>query len=97
MSKYTIPILDFVTAQPAHKLPVVFTNEKCPLPDCSDSPEEIFQEVLMLHKQGWIEAHFNRDVVGKPSRVEIRYVTLEGRFFWIAGRQMFKKERLLKN
>lgn len=91
MSKHTIPLLEFVTAQPAHKLPVVFTNEKCPLPDCTESPEEIFKEVLTLHRQGWIEARINRDVVGKPSQVEIRYVTLEGSAF-LHGRQTNSQE-----
>ena len=91
MSKHTIPLLEFVTAQPAHKLPVVFTNEKCPLPDCTESPEEIFKEVLTLQRQGWIEARINRDVIGKPSQVEIRYVTLEGSAF-LHGRQADSQE-----
>ena len=81
MNHLSIPILEFVTAQPAHKLPVVFTVEKYPLPDCSESPEEVFKEVLMLQKQGWIEAHVIRDVTGKPYRAEIHYITLEGRVF----------------
>jgi hypothetical protein len=80
LMKYLVtPILEFVLAQPAHKLPVVFTLEECPLPDCSESSEDVLGEVLRLQKEGWIEAHVTRGVTGKPKQVEVRYVTLPGR------------------
>jgi len=79
MKYLATPILEFVIAQPAHKLPVVFTLEECPLPDCSESPEDVLGEVLRLLKEGWIEAYVARGVDGKPRRVEIRYVTHSGR------------------
>jgi hypothetical protein len=78
MKHLATPILEFVLAQPAHKLPVVFTLEECPLPDCSESPEDVLGEVLRLLKEGWIEAHVTRGVTGKPKRVEVRYITLPG-------------------
>ena len=81
MNHLTIPILEFVKAQPAHRLPVVFTAENSPLPDCSESPEEILKEVLTLQKDGWIEAHVIRDVTGKPYRAEVRYISLAGSVF----------------
>lgn len=79
MKHLATPILEFVLTQPAHKLPVIFTLEDCPLPDCSDSPEDVLGEVLRLHKEGWIEAHVTRAVAGKAKQIEIRYVTLTGR------------------
>ena len=79
MKYLATPILEFVLAQTAHKLPVVFTLEECPLPDCSESPEDVLGEVLRLQKEGWIEAHVTRGVTGKPKRVEVRYITLPGR------------------
>ena len=79
MKHLTRTILEIVKTQPAHKLPIIFTREKCPLPDCSESPEDVLKEVLALHKGGWIEAHIIRDVSGIPCRAEIRYITLSGR------------------
>lgn len=79
MKHLTIPILEFVMAQPAHKLPVVFTPEKCPLPDYSDDSEEVFKEVLKLQHEGLIEANTTRAVAGKPHQVQIRYITIDGR------------------
>ena len=79
MKHLATPILEFVLAQPAHKLPVVFTLEECPLPDCSEAPENVLGEALRLQKEGWIEAHVTRGVAGKPKRVEVRYITLPGR------------------
>lgn len=78
MKHLAIPIMEFVQAQPAHKLPVVFTLKEVPLPDCDEAPEDVLQEVLRLEKGGLIEAHVSRDVTGKPFKVEIRYVTLDG-------------------
>jgi hypothetical protein len=79
MNHLTIPILEFVQAQPAHKLPVRFTLDKTPLPEASESPEEIFGEVLRLQNEKLVEAHVIRDISGKPYQAEIRYVTLAGR------------------
>ena len=79
MKHLATPILEFVLTQPAHKLPVVFTLEECPLPDCEESPEDVLGEVLRLQREGWIEAHVTRGVDGKPKRVEIRYITGAGR------------------
>jgi hypothetical protein len=79
MKHLTIPILEFVLAQPAHKLPVVFTPEKCPLPDYSDASEEVFKEVLKLQNEGLIESNTIRAVTGKPHQVQIRYITISGR------------------
>jgi hypothetical protein len=73
-----IQVLEFVRSKPAHKLPVLFTLGECPLPECSESPEEVFQEVLRLEREGLIEAHVNRDVKSNPKEIEVRYVTLAG-------------------
>ena len=78
MKHLEIRILEFVRAQQGHKLPVVFTLGKNPLPDCSESPEEVLQDVHRLKKEGIIEAFEIMDVTGKPSREEIHYVTLKG-------------------
>ena len=93
MNHLTLSILEIVKTQPAHKLPMIFTREKCPLPDCSDSPEDVLKEVLALQKEGWIEAHIIRDVSGIPYRAEIRYITLSGRML-LDGRQTKYQESL---
>ena len=81
MTPLTIQILEFVLAQPAHKLPVIFTPEKSPLSECAESPEDIFQEVLRLEKENLIEAIVVRDVISKPQQVQIRYIPLKGRVY----------------
>jgi hypothetical protein len=91
MKHLAIPILEFVLLQPAHKLPVVFTLEECPLPECSEEPSDVLQEVLRLRDEGLIEAHVIRGVTGKPSKAEIRYVTLGGKIF-LDNRNMRGKE-----
>ena len=81
MNHVTLPVLEFVLSQPAHKLPAIFTPEKNPLVDFTETPEEVFQEVLKLHRDGWVEAHVIRGVTGKPQQVQVTYVTLDGRIF----------------
>ena len=84
-------ILELVRAQPAHKLPLVFTMESNPLPDCDESPEEVLEEVMRLGKDNLVEAFVVRTVTGKPLRVEVRYVTLIGRVA-MDGRESKLKE-----
>jgi hypothetical protein len=91
MKPLPIQILEFVLAQPAHKLPVIFTPGKSPLPDCSESPEDIFQEVLRLENEGLIEAVVIRDVTGKSNQAQIRYINLDGRRY-LATREMKIKD-----
>jgi len=79
MNHLTLPILEFILSQPAHKLPAAFTSDKNPLPASSDSSEEIFQEALKLHREGWVEAHIIRGVTGQTREIQISYITLEGR------------------
>ena len=78
MKHLATPILEFVRSKPAHKLPVLFTLEECPLPDCAESPGEVFKKVLTLVKDGLVEAHVSRDVKSNPKQIEVRYVTLAG-------------------
>ena len=78
MKLLTIQILEFVRSKPAHKMPVLFTPGECPLPVCSESPSEVFHEVLRMEKEGLIEAYVNRDVKSNPKEIEVRYVTLAG-------------------
>ena len=78
MKHLAIQILEFVRSKPAHKLPVLFTLGECPLPECSESPEVVFQEVLGMVKEGLIEAHVIRDMKSNPKEIEVRYVTIVG-------------------
>ena len=78
MKHFVIQILEFVRSKPAHKLPVLFTLEECPLPNCSESPEEVFQEVFRMVKEGLIEAYVIRDMKSNPKEIEVRYVTVVG-------------------
>ena len=78
MKLLTIQILEFVRSNPAHRMPILFTQGECPLPDCSESPAEVFQEVLRMEKEGLIEAHVNRDVKSNPKEIEVQYVTIAG-------------------
>jgi hypothetical protein len=78
MKSLIIQILEFVRNQPAHRLPALFNQEECPLPECTESPEDVFQEVLRMQKEGLVEAHVNRDCKSNPKQLEIRYVTLAG-------------------
>jgi len=78
MKHIAIQILEFVRSKPAHKLPVLFTLGECPLPECSESPEVVFQEVLRMAKEGLIEAHVIRDMKSNPKEIEVRYVTIVG-------------------
>jgi hypothetical protein len=78
MKHLATSILEFVRSKPAHKLPVLFTPSECPLPDCSESPDVVFHEVLMMVKQGLVEAHVIRDVKSNTKEIEVRYVTLAG-------------------
>jgi len=78
MKHLAIQILEFVRSKPAQKLPVHFTLGECPLPDCSESPEEDFQEVLRMVKAGLLEAHVIRGVKSKPKEIEVRYINVVG-------------------
>ena len=78
MKHIAIQILEFVRSKPAHKLPVLFTLGECPLPECSESPEVVFQEVLGMVKEGLIEAHVIRDMKSNPKEIEVRYITIVG-------------------
>jgi len=78
MKHLATSILEFVRSKPAHKLPVPFTPSECPLPDCAESPDVVFHEVLMMVKQGLVEAHVIRDVKSNTKEIEVRYVTLAG-------------------
>ena len=78
MKHLATSILEFVRSKPAHKLPVPFTPSECPLPDCAESPDVVFHEVLMLVKEGLVEAHLIRDVKSNTKEIEVRYVTLAG-------------------
>ena len=78
MKHLAIQILEFVRSKPAHQLPVRFTLGECPVPDCSESPEEVFQAVLQMVKEGFIEAHVIRDMKSNPKEIEVRYVTIVG-------------------
>jgi len=78
MKHLAIQILEFVRSKPAHQLPVRFTLGECPVPDCSESPEVVFQEVLRMAKEGVIEAHVIRDMKSNPKEIEVRYVTIIG-------------------
>jgi len=78
MKHLAIQILEFVRSKPAHKLPVLFTLEECPVPECSESPEVVFKEVLQMVKEGLIEAHVIRDMKSNPKEIEVRYVTIVG-------------------
>ena len=78
MKHLAIQILEFVRSKPAHQLPVRFTLGECPVPDCSESPEVVFQEVLRMAKEGGIEAHVIRDMKSNPKEIEVRYVTIIG-------------------
>jgi hypothetical protein len=79
MKHLVTAILEFVLSQPAHRLPAVFTPATCPLPDCSESPEDVFDTVLKLNQQELIKAHVTRGVHGAPCQAEVQYVTLAGR------------------
>ena len=78
MKHLAIQILEFVRSKPAHQLPVRFTLGECPVPECSESPEVVFQEVLGMVKEGLIEAHVIRDMKSNPKEIEVRYVTIVG-------------------
>lgn len=79
MTPIAIQILELVRAQPAHKLPLVFTIESNPIPDCDETPEGVLEEALRLERDHLVEAFVVRSVTGKPRRVEIKYITLSGR------------------
>jgi hypothetical protein len=48
------------------------------VPECSESPEVVFKEVLQMVKEGLIEAHVIRDMKSNPKEIEVRYVTIVG-------------------
>ena len=81
MKHLAIQILDFVRSKPAHQLPVLFTLEECPMSDCPESPDEVFQEVLRLVKEGLIEALVIRDVKSNAKEIEVSYVTIAGAIY----------------
>ena len=81
MKNLSNSILEFVLSQPAHKLPVVFDLEQCPFPHGEIALEEVLEEIVRLQASGLVEANVLKGIDGKPSKVQIRYVTLAGKNF----------------
>ena len=81
MKKLSISILEFVLSLPAHKLPAVFDLEQCPFPQGEIRLEEVLEEIIRLKSGGLIEANVLKGFDGKPTKVQIRYVTLKGRIY----------------
>jgi hypothetical protein len=79
MKNLSISILEFVLSQPAHKLPANFDLENCPVPHGEISLEAVLDEVVRLQSAGLIEANIQHGIDGKPSKAQIRYVTLGGK------------------
>ena len=75
----SISVLEYILSQPAHKLPADFDLAQCPFPNGEIPLEEVFAEVLRLKSLGLIEANVLKGVDGKPTKVQVRYVTLNGR------------------
>jgi len=79
MKNLSSNILEFVLSQPAHKLPAVFDLEQCPFPQGEIPLEDVLEEIVRLQSSGLIEANVLKGIDGKPSKIQIRYVTLDGR------------------
>ena len=79
MKSLSISVLEYILSQPAHKLPAVFDLEQCPFPHGEIPLEEVFEEILRLKSVGLIEANVVKGIDGKPTKVQVRYVTLSGR------------------
>ena len=75
----SISVLEYILSQPAHKLPADFDLAQCPFPHGEIPLEEIFEEILRLKSVGLIEANVIKGIDGKPTKVQVRYVTLSGR------------------
>lgn len=75
----SISVLEYILSQPAHKLPADFDLAQCPFPHGEIPLEEVFEEVLRLKSVGLIEANVLKGIDGKPTKVQVRYVTLNGR------------------
>jgi outer membrane biosynthesis protein TonB len=78
MKSLSISVLEYILSQPAHKLPAVFDLEQCPFPHGEIPLEEVFEEILRLKSVGLIEANVVKGIDGKPTKVQVRYVTLSG-------------------
>jgi len=92
MKSLSIGILEYVLSLPAHKLPAVFDLKQCPFPHGELSLEEILEEILRLKSVGLIEANILKGIDGQPYRVQVRYVTLNGRNY-LEGKNPLAEQR----
>jgi hypothetical protein len=92
MKSLSIGILEYVLSQPAHKLPAVFDLEQCPFPYGELSLEEILEEIIRLKSIGLIEANVLKGIDNKPYKVQVRYVTLDGRNY-LEGKNPLAEQR----
>lgn len=92
MKSLSIGILEYVLSQPAHKLPAVFDLEQCPIPYGELSLEEILEEIIRLKSIGLIEANVLKGIDNKPYKVQVRYVTLDGRNY-LEGKNPLAEQR----
>jgi len=92
MKSFSIDVLEYVLSQPAHKLPAVFDLEQCPFPHGEIPLDEVFEEILRLKSVGLIEANVLKGVDGKPNKVQVRYVTLNGRNY-LDGKNTLAEQR----
>jgi hypothetical protein len=92
MKSLSIGILEYVLSQPAHKLPADFDLEQCPFPYGELSLEEILEEIIRLKSIGLIEANVLKGIDNKPYKVQVRYVTLDGRNY-LEGKNPLAEQR----
>ncbi len=92
MKSLSIGILEYVLSQPAHKLPAVFDLEQSPFPYGELSLEEILEEIIRLKSIGLIEANVLKGIDNKPYKVQVRYVTLDGRNY-LEGKNPLAEQR----
>lgn len=92
MKSLSIVILEYVLSLPAHKLPALFDLNQCPFPHGELSLEEILEEILRLKSVGLIEANILKGIDGQPYRVQVRYVTLNGRNY-LEGKNPLAEQR----
>jgi len=92
MKSLSISILEYILSLPAHKLPAVFDLEQCPFPHGELSLEEVLEEIIRLKSVGLIEANILKGIDGQPYRVQVRYVTLDGRNY-LEGKNPLAEQR----